>query len=84
MESKEINHEIIDVEAETWRSGCVEIDKPFVEYLGKVACAAAVLAFSFYQLGTGHGDQAYYSSTISLILGTFLGASHASRKKSTA
>lgn len=65
----------------TWRSGCVEIDKEFVRYIGKVAISSAVMCFCFAQLVQGHGDSAYYSSTVSLILGTFLGTAPVLRKK---
>ena len=58
----------------TWRSGCIEVDKDFIRYLGRLGVAVAVLAFSFVQMTKPGVDQAYYSSTVSLILGTFLGS----------
>ena len=58
----------------TWRSGCIEVDKEFVQYLGRLSVAVAVLVFSFVQLTQPGVDEAYYSSTVSLILGTFLGS----------
>ena len=61
----------------TWRSGCAEFDKDFVQYLGRLGVAVSVLAFSFWQLTRPGVDEAYYSSTVSLILGTFLGSTAA-------
>ena len=58
----------------TWESGCLRMDKDFVRYLGKLVVSGAVLAFSFVQLTRQGVDVAYYSSTVSLILGTFLGS----------
>ena len=65
----------------TWRSGCVELDKDFVRYLGKLVVSGAVLAFSFVQLTREGVDVAYYSSTVSLILGTYLGSASAPTAK---
>ena len=58
----------------TWESGCLRMDKDFVRYLGQLLVSGAVLAFSFVQLTREGVDVAYYSSTVSLILGTFLGS----------
>ena len=59
VESGDIAREVVRVglaEAQqfepdvTWRSGCIELDKDFVRYLGKLVVSGAVLAFSFVQL----------------------------------
>ena len=60
---------------ETWESGCLKADKEMVRFLAKCLFSGAVLGFSFFQLTQDGVDQAYYSSTVSLILGTFLGSS---------
>ena len=47
-------------------------DKPLLEFLARFAISTSVLAFCFVQLASGVGDSAYYSATVSLVLGTFL------------
>lgn len=56
------------------------VDKPFLEFLAKTTVSLSVLAFCFIQLSQGKGDQSYLSSTISLILGTYLGSTTAQSK----
>ena len=65
----------------TWESGCLRMDKDFVRYVGQLLVSGAVLAFSFVQLTREGVDVAYYSSTVSLILGTFLGSASAPAAK---
>ena len=55
------------------------IDKPFLEFLAKTIVALSVLSFCFIQLSKGSQSE-FASSTISLILGTYLG-SHSSSEK---
>jgi len=52
------------------------VDKPFLEFLAKTIVSLSVLGFCFIQLTNGEQSE-FASSTISLILGTYLG-SHAS------
>lgn len=56
------------------------VDKPFLEFLAKTIVSLSVLGFCFIQLSKGSQSE-FASSTISLILGTYLG-SHASSNKS--
>lgn len=49
------------------------VDKPFMEFLAKTIVSLSVLSFCFIQLSKGSQSE-FASSTISLILGTYLGA----------
>ena len=50
-------------------------DKNLLQFLAKTTVSFSVLSFCFLQLSQGKGDSSYLSSTISLILGTYLGSS---------
>ena len=58
---------------EQWDCLCMRCDKELLEHLTKVLISGSVLSFCMLMLWTQNGDSAFYSSTISLILGTFLG-----------
>jgi len=58
-----------------------QVDKPFMEFLAKTVVSLSVLSFCFIQLSKGKGDSSYLSSTISLILGTYLGATGSANSK---
>ena len=49
------------------------VDKPFMEFLAKTTVSLSVLAFCFMQLSQSKQSE-FASSTISLILGTYLGS----------
>ena len=49
-----------------------QVDKPFLEFMAKTIVALSVLIFCFIQLSKG-SQSGFASSTISLILGTYLG-----------
>jgi hypothetical protein len=49
------------------------VDKPFLEFLAKTVVSLSVLGFCFIQLTNGQQSE-FASSTISLILGTYLGS----------
>ena len=57
---------------EEFKSCCFSMDKEFVYYCGKMTISMSVLAFSFLMLQNPANDVAFYSSTISLLLGHFL------------
>lgn len=57
---------------ETFKSCCFEVDKDCVYYCGKMIISISVLAFSFLMLQNPANDVAFYTSTISLLLGHFL------------
>lgn len=57
---------------ETFRSCCFEVDKDCVYYCGKMVISMSVLGFSFLMLQNPANDVAFYTSTISLLLGHFL------------
>ena len=63
-------------EEEVWDCLCLHCDKELVLHLTRVLISSSVLAFCMLQLANGNGDNAFYSSTLSLILGAFLGASN--------
>ena len=48
-------------------------DKGLLEFIAKTMVSGSVLTFCFVSLLNGLGDSAFLSSTISLILGTYLG-----------
>lgn len=52
---------------------CIHCDKELIIHLTKLLISGTVLLFSMGMLWSKNGDTAFYSSTISLILGTFLG-----------
>ena len=56
------------------------VDKPFLEFLAKTTVSLSVLAFCFIQLSKGSQSE-FASSTISLILGTYLGSTTAQIKE---
>jgi len=56
------------------------VDKPFLEFLAKTVVSLSVLTFCFVQLSKGSQSE-FASSTISLILGTYLGSTSASNNK---
>ena len=49
-------------------------DKGLLEFLAKTTVSFSVLSFCFISLLNNSGDSAFLSSTISLILGTYLGS----------
>ena len=53
-------------------SNCL-VDKPFLEFLAKTVVSLSVLGFCFLQLSQAKQSE-FASSTISLILGTYLGS----------
>jgi len=57
-----------------------EVDKPFMEFIAKTIVSLSVLGFCFIQLTNGEQSE-FASSTISLILGTYLGSTTASTKE---
>lgn len=57
---------------EEFKSCCFTIDKECVYYCGKMTISMSVLAFSFLMLQNPANDVAFYTSTISLLLGHFL------------
>jgi len=56
------------------------VDKPFLEFLAKTVVSLSVLSFCFIQLSKGSQSE-FASSTISLILGTYLGSTGAGMNK---
>lgn len=56
------------------------VDKPFMEFLAKTIVSLSVLSFCFIQLSNGEQSE-FASSTISLILGTYLGSSNTATKE---
>ena len=56
------------------------VDKPFLEFLAKTIVSLSVLGFCFVQLSKGSQSE-FASSTISLILGTYLGATGSQKEK---
>ena len=57
-----------------------QVDKPFMEFLAKTIVSLSVLSFCFIQLSKGSQSE-FASSTISLILGTYLGSAGSSTKE---
>ena len=57
---------------EEFKSCCMTCDKELVLYIGKMSISISVLLFSFYMLQNPENDVAYYTSTLSLLLGHFL------------
>jgi hypothetical protein len=66
---------------EQFESCCMRCDKELVLYIGKMGISVSVLLFSFYMLQNKENDIAYYTSTISLLLGHFLNNSIKNDKK---
>ena len=60
-------------------SMCV-VDKPFLEFIAKTIVSLSVLGFCFIQLTNGQQSE-FASSTISLILGTYLGSTSSPMNK---
>ena len=65
---------------EEFKSCCFECDKELVLYLGKMVISGSVLAFSFIMLQNPANDVAFYTSTISLLLGHFLNSGGLGKK----
>ena len=66
------------------RTCCGQIsscDKPLCTFLARFVISSVVLGFSMVMLVQGEGDSAFYSSTVSLILGTYLSESSTPGKK---
>jgi hypothetical protein len=61
------------------RTSC---DKALLEWFAKTLVSGSVLTFCFWQLANNNGSSEYYTSSISLIIGTYLGTHQASQKKS--
>lgn len=57
---------------EEFKSCCFSMDKECCYYIGKMTISMSVLAFSFLMLQNPANDVAFYTSTISLLLGHFL------------
>ena len=57
---------------EEFKSCCFSMDKECVYYCGKMTISMSVLVFSFLMLQNPVNDVAFYTSTISLLLGHFL------------
>ena len=57
---------------EEYKSCCFDCDKELVLYIGKMTISMSVLGFSFLMLQNPANDVAFYTSTISLLLGHFL------------
>ena len=62
-----------DIDDVVWDSCCLRCDRDIVVYLGKMCVSISVLTFCFLMLQNTANDAAYYTSTISLLLGHFLG-----------
>ena len=62
------------------RSSC---DKGFLEWCAKTLVSGSVLAFCFWQLANNNGSSEYYTSSISLIIGTYLGTHNNTPQKKT-
>ena len=60
------------------RTSC---DKALLEWFAKTLVSGSVLTFCFWQLANNNGSSEYYTSSISLIIGTYLGTHQASQKK---
>jgi len=59
---------------DTWRSCCIEMDKPAVVYLTTFSLISGISFFCCYQLThlTGCSDQQAYLGILGMILGTLL------------
>tara|TARA_Y100000004_G_C8879970_1_gene397157 strand:- start:260 stop:619 length:360 start_codon:yes stop_codon:yes gene_type:complete len=66
---------------EEFKSCCFNIDKECAYYIGKMIISMSVLAFSFLMLQNPANDVAFYTSTISLLLGHFLNTPTNQNKK---
>ena len=66
---------------EEFKSCCFEVDKECVYYIGKMMVSMSVLAFSFIMLQNPKNDVAFYTSTISLLLGHFLNTPTTNKNK---
>ena len=67
--------EQIEDEVYEIRTCCGQIsscDAKFCSFAAKFAISSVVLGFSMVMLVRGQGDTAFYSSTVSLILGAFM------------
>ena len=60
------------------RTSC---DKALLQWFSKTLVSGAVLSFCFYRLSNSSDSSEYYTSTISLIIGTYLGTHQASQRK---
>mgnify|MGYP003135240789 CR=1 FL=1 len=66
---------------EEFKSCCFECDKELVLYFGKMIISGSVLGFSFIMLQNPANDVAFYTSTISLLLGHFLNSGGLGKKE---
>jgi hypothetical protein len=66
---------------EEFKSCCFEVDKECAYYIGKMIISMSVLAFSFLMLQNPANDVAFYTSTISLLLGHFLNTPTKNKQK---
>jgi len=66
---------------EEFKSCCFDCDKEFVFYIGKMSISLLVLSFSFLMLQNPANDVAFYTSTISLLLGHYLNQNTAKEKR---
>jgi len=69
-----------EFEMRTCCGNVTSCDKPLMEFLAKTIVALSVLTFCFIQLSKGSQSE-FASSTISLILGTYLGSTNAAMNK---
>ena len=63
-----------EFEVKTCCNQTTSCDKSLMEFLAKTVVSLSVLGFCFIQLSQGRGDSSYLSSTVSLVLGTYLGS----------
>jgi len=69
-----------EFEMRTCCGNVTSCDKPLMEFLAKTVVSLSVLTFCFIQLSKGSQSE-FASSTISLILGTYLGSTGAAMNK---
>lgn len=69
-----------EFEMRTCCGNVTSCDKPLMEFLAKTIVSLSVLTFCFIQLSKGSQSE-FASSTISLILGTYLGSTQAAMNK---
>lgn len=69
-----------EFEMRTCCGNVTSCDKPLMEFLAKTVVSLSVLTFCFIQLSKGSQSE-FASSTISLILGTYLGSTQAAMNK---
>lgn len=69
-----------EFEARSCCGSMCTVDKPFLEFIAKSLVSLSVLGFCFMQLTKGSQSE-FASSTISLILGTYLGSTGSQSNK---